>query len=99
MKTSGRTNENVLALRRNRLQNDDQAFMTSSTNNIDSHSHSQNVGNSRPYSKRLDSLGRIENGSNSNSRLPEDDARTGKIDKPIVIHVIDESKKRQKDFS
>lgn len=93
MKTSGRTNDNPLALRRNRLQNDEQNFMTSSTNNIESHSHSQNIVNNRPYSKRLDSLGRIDNGSNSNTRLPDnDDGRTGKIDKPIVIHVIDESK-------
>ena len=99
MKSSGRGNENALALRRNRLQNEEQTNITSSTNNIDMHSHSQNVVNSRPYSRKLDSLGRVETGGNLSWKLPEDDSKLNKIDKPIVIHVIDENKKKQKDFN
>ena len=99
MKTSGRGNDNALALRRNRLQNDDKTNITSSTNNIDTHSHSQNVGNSRPYSRRLDSIGRAEAGGTQSNKQLEDEAKPNKIDKPIVIHVIDENKKKQKDFN
>lgn len=101
MKTSGRGNEKTWTLKGNNLIGEYNKPVRGNSKTELSYSHTNEMSERRPPSKRLTSLGRPESSNRSSqNKLPSGGLGEGFPTGTdfTVIHVIDENNKKQKDF-